>query len=120
MSQPTHVQPTDLGEADRALKPKHRGMWASGNYHAVVTDIISELGPILVSAAGIRPGDLVLDVAAGSGNSAIPAAQAGAQVIASDLTPRTSPLPKRSVTISSSTTGPPFRHIKPSPMIPSA
>jgi ubiquinone/menaquinone biosynthesis C-methylase UbiE len=69
------------------LKSKHRGMWASGNYHAVVADIISELGPMLVNAAGIRPGDLVLDVAAGSGNVAIPAAQAGARVIAADLTP---------------------------------
>jgi ubiquinone/menaquinone biosynthesis C-methylase UbiE len=87
MTQPTHVQPTDLGEADRALKFRHRGMWASGNYHAVVSDIISELGPVLVSAAGIKSGDLVLDVAAGSGNVAIPAAQAGAKVIASDLTP---------------------------------
>jgi 2-polyprenyl-3-methyl-5-hydroxy-6-metoxy-1,4-benzoquinol methylase len=80
MTQPTHVQPTDRGDADRE-KSKHRGMWASGNYHAVVTDIISELGPILVGAAEIKPGDLVLDVAAGSGNVAIPAARAGAQVM---------------------------------------
>ena len=87
MTQPTHIQPADLGDADRELKSKHRGMWASGNYHAVVTDIVSELGPILVNAAGITPGDLVLDVAAGSGNVAIPAAQAGAQVVACDLTP---------------------------------
>jgi SAM-dependent methyltransferase len=87
MTQPTHIQPADLGEADQALKTKHRGMWASGNYHAVVTDLVSDLGPILVNAAGIKAGDLVLDVAAGSGNAAIPAAQAGAQVIASDLTP---------------------------------
>jgi ubiquinone/menaquinone biosynthesis C-methylase UbiE len=43
----------------------------------VVTDIISELGPILVGAAEIKPGDLVLDVAAGSGNVAIPAPPAG-------------------------------------------
>ncbi len=33
------------------------------------------------------PGDRVLDVAAGSGNAAIPAALAGASVVASDLTP---------------------------------
>jgi len=36
---------------------------------------------------GIRPGDRVLDVAAGTGNAAIPAAEAGASVVASDLTP---------------------------------
>lgn len=87
MTQPTHIEPADLGEADRALKTKHRGMWASGNYHAVVADLVSELGPILVNAASIKAGDLVLDVAAGSGNAAIPAAQTGAEVIASDLTP---------------------------------
>ena len=87
MTQLTHVEPADLGEADRALKTKHRSMWASGNYAAVVTDLVGELGPILVRAAGIKSGDRVLDVAAGTGNAAIPAAQAGAEVIASDLTP---------------------------------
>jgi len=87
MPQPTHIEPADLGEADRALKTKHRAMWATGDYHAVVTDVVSPLGPILVAAAGIKSGDVVLDVAAGSGNAAIPAARTGAQVIASDLTP---------------------------------
>jgi ubiquinone/menaquinone biosynthesis C-methylase UbiE len=87
MTQLTHIEPADFGEADRTLKAKHRAMWASGNYPAVVTDIISELGPILVQAAGISSRDLVLDVAAGSGNAAIPAARTGAQVVASDLTP---------------------------------
>jgi ubiquinone/menaquinone biosynthesis C-methylase UbiE len=87
MTQLRHIQPADLGEADRALKTKHRAMWASGDYSAVVTDVVAPLGPILVDAAGIKPGDLVLDIAAGSGNAAIPAARIGAQVIASDLTP---------------------------------
>ena len=87
MAQLRHIQPADLGEADRALKTKHRAMWASGNYSAVVTDVVAPLGPILVDAAGIKPGDVVLDVAAGSGNAAIPAARIGARVIASDLTP---------------------------------
>jgi SAM-dependent methyltransferase len=77
----------DAVEADRALKAKHRAMWAFGDYHAVVTDVVGPLGPILVEAAGVRPGDRVLDVAAGSGNAAIPAARAGADVVASDLTP---------------------------------
>jgi SAM-dependent methyltransferase len=87
MTQLTHIEPTDLGEADRALKTKNRAMWASGNYHAVVTDLVAPVGQALVDAATIKRGDLVLDVAAGSGNVAIPAARAGAQVIASDLTP---------------------------------
>ena len=87
MTQLRHIEPTDLGEADRALKTKHRAMWAMGNYPTVVTDVVAPLGPILVDVAGVKPGDVVLDVAAGSGNAAIPAARAGARVIASDLTP---------------------------------
>jgi SAM-dependent methyltransferase len=74
-------------EADTALKSRHRAMWALGDYHAVATEIIPDLGPVLVQAAGLGPGDRVLDVAAGAGNVAIPAAATGAQVIASDLTP---------------------------------
>jgi ubiquinone/menaquinone biosynthesis C-methylase UbiE len=73
--------------ADRELKAKHRALWASGDYPSVAAELIPELGPELVRAAGIGPGDRVLDVAAGSGNAAIPAAQAGAVVTASDLTP---------------------------------
>jgi SAM-dependent methyltransferase len=72
---------------DQALKAKHRAMWAMGDYPAVATEVIGELGPRLVAAAGIGPGDRVLDVGAGSGNAAIPAALAGAEVVASDLTP---------------------------------
>ena len=77
---------TDLA-ADRELKTKHRAMWALGDYPAVASQIIPSLGPVLVEAAGIQPGQRVLDVAAGSGNVAIPAALAGAEVVASDLTP---------------------------------
>ncbi|MGW0158249.1 class I SAM-dependent methyltransferase [Mycobacterium sp. NPDC003323] len=80
----TEPHPTD---ADRALKAKHRALWASGDYVAVATELIPELGPELVRAAGIGSGDRVLDIAAGAGNAAIPAAAAGAVVTAADLTP---------------------------------
>src|SRR5579859_1167512 len=78
---------TSAAEADRALKDKHRAMWALGDYPALAGDLIWDLGPVLTRACGIRPGDRVLDVAAGSGNAAIPAARAGASVVACDLTP---------------------------------
>lgn len=81
----TTIQSTN--DADTALKARHRAMWALGDYHAVATEIIPDLGPVLVEAAHLGPGDHVLDVAAGAGNVAIPAAAAGAHVIASDLTP---------------------------------
>ncbi|KUI40079.1 hypothetical protein AU198_07955 [Mycobacterium sp. GA-1199] len=74
-------------DADRQLKVKHRALWASGDYPAVAAELIPELGPELVRACAVRAGDRVLDVAAGSGNAAIPAAAAGAIVTASDLTP---------------------------------
>src|SRR5215469_11417679 len=81
------VNTASTTDAGRALKAKHRAMWAFGDYPAVATDLVSSLGPILVGACQVRPGDRVLDVAAGSGNAAIPAAEAGASVVASDLTP---------------------------------
>lgn len=74
-------------EDDRELKAKHRALWAAGDYPAVAAELIPELGPTLVAATDIRPGDRVLDVAAGSGNASIPAAATGAIVTASDLTP---------------------------------
>jgi len=79
--------PAQAIDADRALKAKHRAMWALGDYPALAADLIPDLGKILVRACRVRRGDRVLDVAAGSGNAAIPAAQAGANVVACDLTP---------------------------------
>jgi ubiquinone/menaquinone biosynthesis C-methylase UbiE len=87
MSTSEHAVATSAADADRALKAKHRALWASGDYPAVATELIPSLGPELVRACGVRPGQRVLDVAAGSGNAAIPAAAAGAVVTASDLTP---------------------------------
>lgn len=78
---------SDAADADRALKTKHRALWASGDYVAVATELIPELGPELVRACRVGAGDRVLDVAAGAGNAAIPAARAGATVTAADLTP---------------------------------
>jgi 2-polyprenyl-3-methyl-5-hydroxy-6-metoxy-1,4-benzoquinol methylase len=72
---------------DSELKAKHRAMWASGDYPAMVETFLLPLGPTLVDACGIEPGMRVLDVAAGTGNAALPAAARGASVVASDLTP---------------------------------
>ncbi|MFB8245509.1 class I SAM-dependent methyltransferase [Streptomyces sp. NPDC055952] len=74
-------------DVDRALKAKHRAMWAQGDYPSLAAEVIPELGAVLVEACGVGPGHRVLDVGAGAGNAAIPAALAGADVVASDLTP---------------------------------
>jgi SAM-dependent methyltransferase len=68
---------------DRAFKARQRAIWAQGDYHRVATSALWDLGPLLVTACGIGPGQRVLDVAAGTGNVAIRAAE----VVASDLTP---------------------------------
>jgi SAM-dependent methyltransferase len=72
---------------DPELKARHRAMWASGDYPSMVETFLLPLGPRLVEACDLGPGMRVLDVAAGTGNASIPAAQAGADVTASDLTP---------------------------------
>src|SRR5687768_14482861 len=72
---------------DTELKARHRAMWASGDYPDMVETFLLPLGPRLVEACGIGPDVRVLDVAAGTGNASIPAAQRGARVTASDLTP---------------------------------
>jgi SAM-dependent methyltransferase len=77
----------DEVEADRALKTKHKALWSLGDYPAVAAEVIPATGPRLVQACGIKAGQKVLDVGAGSGNAAIPAAQTGADVVASDLAP---------------------------------
>lgn len=72
---------------DSELKARHRTMWASGDYPSMVETFLLPLGPRLVEACGVEAGMTVLDVAAGTGNAAIPAAERGATVTASDLTP---------------------------------
>lgn len=73
--------------SDSELKARHRAMWASGDYPSMVETFLLPLGPRLVEACGILPGMRVLDVAAGTGNASLPAAERGARVTASDLTP---------------------------------
>jgi SAM-dependent methyltransferase len=73
--------------SDQEFKAGQREMWALGDYHKFATTSLWELGPVLVAACGISGGQRVLDVAAGTGNVAIRAAETGADVVASDLTP---------------------------------
>ena len=70
------------------LKRAHRRIWASGNYAAVAERIIDDVPPRhLLERIGIEPGMEVLDIATGTGNVAIRAAQLGARVTGLDLTP---------------------------------
>jgi SAM-dependent methyltransferase len=69
------------------LKRTHRATWAAGDYAAVAELIDEALSRDLLARAAIEPGQDVLDVAAGTGNVAIRAAGAGAQVTGLDITP---------------------------------
>ena len=69
------------------IKDAQRATWSAGDY-GQVAGLIESASLDLVEALGIEEGMRVLDVACGSGNSAIPAAQRGATVVGLDLTPR--------------------------------
>ncbi len=69
------------------LKRRARAMWAAGDYAEVARRELWSLGERAVHRAGVRPGEHVLDVACGTGNAALRAAQAGARVVGLDLTP---------------------------------
>jgi SAM-dependent methyltransferase len=68
------------------FKEVQRTIWSAGDYPDIAHRIESAAERV-VSAAGVGPGQDVLDVATGSGNVAIPCAQRGATVTGLDLTP---------------------------------
>jgi SAM-dependent methyltransferase len=68
------------------FKQRQRAMWATGDY-AALSEYIRHVGEHLVETAGVESGSRVLDVACGTGNAAIPAARAGAEVTGLDITP---------------------------------
>jgi SAM-dependent methyltransferase len=63
-----------------------RATWSAGDYDGIV-DYIWSVGGDLVDRVGVEEGDSVLDVACGTGNATIPAAQAGGRATGLDLTP---------------------------------
>jgi SAM-dependent methyltransferase len=68
------------------IKQGQRMMWSVGDY-AEVAKQITPAAEALVELVGLEAGDVLLDVATGTGNVAIPAAQTGAVVTGLDLTP---------------------------------
>ena len=78
---------TTLQPAIEDFKQRQRAMWATGDY-TKLSELISGVGERVVDRAGVEPGMRVLDVACGTGNAALPAAQAGARVTGLDLVPK--------------------------------
>jgi SAM-dependent methyltransferase len=69
-----------------AIKAKQQQTWASGDY-SVIAATIPIISEQLIDSADIRAGSRVLDVAGGSGNTALAAARAGAEVVSLDYVP---------------------------------
>jgi ubiquinone/menaquinone biosynthesis C-methylase UbiE len=70
------------------FKQEAQAAWAAGDYDAMMRqEGLYEVGARLVRRLGLGAGEDVLDVACGTGNAAIPAAQAGASVTGLDPTP---------------------------------
>lgn len=68
------------------LKRRARATWAAGDYQSVARSFW-DVGARIVRRVGVQPGEDVIDVACGTGNAAIRAAEAGAKVVGLDLAP---------------------------------
>jgi SAM-dependent methyltransferase len=68
------------------FKVRIRWMWSQGDYTSLA-EVLAPHSEALAEACSITPGELVLDVAAGTGNFALAAARRGAIVTATDITP---------------------------------
>ena len=70
----------------KAIKTRQQATWSSGDY-AMIGTTISITGELLCEAVDVRPGQGVLDVAAGNGNASLAAARRWAEVTSTDYVP---------------------------------
>src|SRR4051794_11686759 len=68
------------------MKARTAEAWGIGDYECIA-ELILPVSRALVDACAISAGQEVLDVAAGNGNLALLAAEEGADVVASDISP---------------------------------
>ena len=66
---------------------RQRAMWGAGDFDPFGRMLLPTSDP-LVDAAGVGPGDDVVDVGCGTGNTSRAAARAGGRVTGVDLSPR--------------------------------
>lgn len=77
---------TEITPDYTAIKTKQQATWASGDY-AKVGSTLQIVGETLCEAVDVRPGEKVLDVAAGNGNATLAAARRFADVTSTDYVP---------------------------------
>ena len=78
----TQPQPSELAE----IKERQQRAWASGDYSMFGAGLLI-MGELLCEAVDLRPGQKVLDVATGSGNTALAAARRFCDVTGIDYVP---------------------------------
>ena len=74
------------GWSEDPLTARTRAIWTAGDFHAIARGYAGSATQF-VDRLAVRPGELVLDVACGTGNLAIPAARAGGRVKGVDIAP---------------------------------
>src|SRR5690349_12036823 len=70
-----------------AFKEGQKTVWSLGEF-ADIAAMIRSASETILDKAGVQSGDTLLDVACGTGNLAIPAAERGAIVTGIDITPK--------------------------------
>src|SRR4249920_923188 len=69
-----------------AIKQRQQATWASGDYHMIGTQILI-VSELMIEALDVHSTERVLDVATGSGNTALAAARRGCAVVGIDYVP---------------------------------
>jgi SAM-dependent methyltransferase len=69
------------------LKERQKKVWNEGDFAAIARRIESQ-SPVLLDVIGVEQGTKLLDVACGTGNALIPAAERGAVATGLDITPK--------------------------------
>lgn len=69
------------------IKQGQKKVWSSADYRTIAATI-EDVSQSVIDECGASPGQALLDVATGTGNAALIAARAGAEVTGLDLTPR--------------------------------
>ena len=77
---------TDTIRGLAELKTRQHAAWSSGDY-AIVGTTLQIVGEELCEALDVRPGQKVLDVAAGNGNASLAAARRWCDVVSTDYVP---------------------------------
>ncbi len=82
---PTTLHPERPGDTD-PMAARNRATWVAGDFDRIAASFRDGAAEF-IRRLGLRPGERVLDVACGTGNLTLPAAQAGATVTGLDIAP---------------------------------